>query len=136
MWCVRLINNACSNAMKKRQPFQTDRKNDTCGITEAGLLSKTFTKEASQELFACSFCVKLCVESHCANRSGSIAPASVEGEWVFYLDSISSHFIHHYIMDLHKDEHSNEPKTLALYQKQEHLSTPTLPTFLFYFSCN
>ena len=60
------------------------------------LLSKTFTKEASQELFACSFCVKLCVESHCANRSGSIAPASVEGEWVFYLDSISSHFIHHY----------------------------------------
>ena len=81
------------------------------------LLSKTFTKEASQELFACSFCVKLCVESHCANRSGSIAPASVEGEWVFYLDSISSHFIHHYIMDLHKEEHSNEAKNTSTLPK-------------------
>lgn len=73
-------NNACSNATKKRQPFQTDRKNDTCGIGEAGLLSKKFTEEASQGLFACSFCVKLCLESHCANRSGSIAPASIVGE--------------------------------------------------------
>lgn len=69
-------NNACSNATKKRQPFQTDRKNDTHVA-----IVQEIHRGGLQGLFACSFCVKLCLESHCANSgSGSIAPASVVGE--------------------------------------------------------